>query len=238
MRAPATAMPRWIISLITSAATCCAHRIVDAAAGEQDVGVVAGRLRLLDQVIRIHADAVAADQARAERQEVPLGAGRFQHFGGVDAEPVEDQRELVDQRDVDVALGVLDHLGGLGHLEARGLVRAGGDDAAVQRIDEVGGLGRRAGGHLGDVGQAALAVAGIDALGAVADEEIVVEAQAGGALEFGHADFLGRAGIDGGFVDHHVAALEHAADACGWRSISGLKSGRLCSSIGVGTVTM
>ena len=47
--------------------------------------------------------------------------GGLQHFLGVDAEAVEDQRELVDQRDVDVALRVLDDLGGLGHLDARRL---------------------------------------------------------------------------------------------------------------------
>ena len=48
----------------------------------------------------------------------------LQHLFGVDAHAVEDQRQLVDQRDVDVALRVLDHLGGLGDLDARRLVRA------------------------------------------------------------------------------------------------------------------
>ena len=49
-----------------------------------------------------------------ERQEVPLRAGRLEHVGVSDAEPVEDQRELVHQRDVQVALGVLDDLRGFG----------------------------------------------------------------------------------------------------------------------------
>jgi hypothetical protein len=35
------------------------------------------------QVVRVDADAVAADQARAERQEVPLGAGGFEHVASV-----------------------------------------------------------------------------------------------------------------------------------------------------------
>ena len=61
-----------------------------------------------------------------------------QHLFGVDAEAIENQRQFVDERDVDVALRVLDHFGGLGDTDARGLVRAGGDDDAVQRIDEVG----------------------------------------------------------------------------------------------------
>ena len=47
---------------------------------------------------------------------VPRGR---EHVRGSDAEPVEDQRELVHQRDVEVALGVLDDLGGLGDLDRR-----------------------------------------------------------------------------------------------------------------------
>ena len=47
-----------------------------------------------------------------------LVPGGLQHFLGVDAEAVEDQRQFVDQRDVDVALGVLDDLGGLGDPDA------------------------------------------------------------------------------------------------------------------------
>ncbi len=39
-------------------------------------------------------------------------------------------RELVDEGDVDVALGVLDDLGGFGHLDALGLVGADDDDLA------------------------------------------------------------------------------------------------------------
>ena len=181
------------------------HVVVEAAPGEDHLGVVADLLRLVRQVVGIDADAVAADQARAERQEVPLGAGGDQHFFGVDAEAVEDQRQLVDQRDVHVALGVLDDLGGLGHLEARGLVRAGGDDAAIQLIHEIGHFGRGAGGDLLDAGQAVLLVARIDALGAVAGEEILVELQARNLLEDRDADFFGAARVDGGFVNDHVA---------------------------------
>ena len=41
-----------------------------------------------------------------------------QHFARVDADAVEDDRQLVHQRDVEVALRVLDHLRRLGHLDA------------------------------------------------------------------------------------------------------------------------
>ena len=39
--------------------------VVDAAAGKDDLGVIAGLLRAKGQVVGIDADAVAADQARA-----------------------------------------------------------------------------------------------------------------------------------------------------------------------------
>jgi hypothetical protein len=59
---------------------------------------------------------VPAHEPRPERQEVPFGSGRLEHFRRIDADLVEDQRELVHQRDVEVALRVLDHLAGLGNL--------------------------------------------------------------------------------------------------------------------------
>ncbi len=155
---------------------------------------------------------MAADQAGPERQEVPLAAGRVQHILGIDAEPIEDQRQLVDQGDVDVALDVLDHLGGFGHADRRCRPRACGDDALVQGIDHRGDLGRRAGGDLADVRQPPLAVARVDPLRAVTAIEILVEAQPRPFLEQGDADFLGGTGIDRGFIDHDVAALEQAGN--------------------------
>src|SRR5690606_37452982 len=89
--------------------------------------------------------------------------------------------------------------------------RAGADDAAIEIIDELRRARRRAGGDLDDVLQAMLAVAGIDALRAVADEELLVEPEPGGLLQDGHADFLGRARVDGGFIDDDVAGGKHAA---------------------------
>src|SRR3546814_4021130 len=81
-------------------------------------------------------DAMTTDEAGAERQEIPLAAGRFQHFVGIDAHAFEDQCQFVDQRDVHVALGVFDYLGRLGHTNAGGEVGACADDAAVERIQD------------------------------------------------------------------------------------------------------
>ena len=79
--------------------------------------MIADLLGLVGQVVGVDTDAVAADQAGPEGQEIPFGAGRLQDLQGVDARAVEDQGQFVDQGDVDVALGVLDDLGRLGHLD-------------------------------------------------------------------------------------------------------------------------
>ena len=76
-----------------------------------------------------------------EPQEIPLGAGGLQHLLGVDAEALENDRQLVDQRDVDVALRVLDDLGGFGNLDARRHVRTGRHHGAVEGVDELGRSG-------------------------------------------------------------------------------------------------
>jgi hypothetical protein len=54
--------------------------------------------------VAVDADAVSADQARRERQEIPFRAGRLQHLLGWIAELDENDRQLVHQRDVEVAL--------------------------------------------------------------------------------------------------------------------------------------
>src|SRR5215831_12832358 len=93
--------------------------VVDAAARENDLRLIAELLRLHRQVIRVDADAVAAHQAGPELEEVPLRAGRLQHVGGADVHALEDDRQLVHQRDVQIALRVLDDLGRLGDLDRR-----------------------------------------------------------------------------------------------------------------------
>src|SRR5437016_955526 len=56
------------------------HAVIDAPAGEDHLRVVARRLGPRGQVIGIDPDAVPADEARRERQEIPFGARRLQHF--------------------------------------------------------------------------------------------------------------------------------------------------------------
>ena len=76
----------------------------------------------MGEIVRVDPYTVPADQTGPEGQEVPLGASRLQHGFGVDPHLVEDDCQLVDQRDVEVALRVFDNLCCLGHTDAFGLV--------------------------------------------------------------------------------------------------------------------
>lgn len=94
-----------------------AHAVVDRAARENDPGKLTELLCLVAEVIGIDADAVATDEAGTERQEVPLGACRIEHIVDGEIDFLEDLRDLVDERNVDVALGVLDDLCRFGRLD-------------------------------------------------------------------------------------------------------------------------
>jgi hypothetical protein len=82
---------------------------------------------------------------------------------------MEDRREFVHQRDVEVALGILDDLGGLGGLDARRLVDAGLDDRTIDRGDDVERAGILSGDDLVDDLKAMRAVAWIDPLRRIAE---------------------------------------------------------------------
>ena len=174
--------------------------------------MVAHLLCLVREVVGVHADAVSAHQTGPEAQEVPLGARRRQHLAGVDAEFVEQQRQLVDERDVDVALGVLDDLRGLGDADRRRSVGARGDDLGVEGVHKLGRRRGGAGGDLEDVRQAVLVVARVDALGGVAQPEVGVDAQPRLGFEDRSTDLLGGARVDRRLVDHHVAGCQRAPD--------------------------
>ena len=57
-----------------------------------------------------------------------------------------------------------------------------------------------------------LFITGIDALGAVPDEEILVELQPRNSLQDRDADLLGATGIHGRLVDNDIAFLQNLAD--------------------------
>ena len=63
----------------------------------------------MGQIERIDADAVTADQARLETEEIPFGRRGGQDIAGGNAGAAEDHRDLIDEGDVDVALGIFDN---------------------------------------------------------------------------------------------------------------------------------
>jgi len=69
--------------------------------------------RAARQVIGIDADAVAAHPSWSKGQKIPLRGRRVQHVVHRKADLIEDHGHFIDEGNVDVALGVLDGLGGL-----------------------------------------------------------------------------------------------------------------------------
>ena len=190
-----------------------AHAVVDATTGQNDLRVVAQHFGLVGQVVRVHANAVAAHQTGLEFQEVPLGAGRLQHFRGVDAEFVENDGEFVHQCDVQVALGILDHLGGLRCLDAGGAVHTRHDDTFVQLRHFFQRFGRVARDDFQNPGQRMFFVTRVDALRRITHKEVLLPGHAGFALQHRNTNLFGGARINGGFVDHGDALFHVPADA-------------------------
>ena len=153
------------------------HVVIDAPSGQDDLRVVAVRPRDMGEVERIDPDAVAADGAGLEIQEVPLGVRRLEDVVDREAEAVEDHGHFVDEGDVEVALGVFDHLRGLGRPDVLGGEHAAGGDGAVDIAEPGGDLRRLAGHHLGDAPHRMLWVPRIYPFGRIAEEKIAAAAE-------------------------------------------------------------
>ena len=115
---------------------------------------------------------MATHEAGLELQEVPLRSCCRQDVDRADAHAIEHQRELVHERDVEVALRVLDDLRGLRDLDRRRAMNARIDDCAVRIRNALQGLRVLTGDDLRDALERVFFVAGVDALGRVAKLEI------------------------------------------------------------------
>src|SRR5579883_1609914 len=126
------------------------HRIIDAPTGKNDLRFVTDRDCAISEIEWVHADAMTTDEARREAQEIPLGACGVEHIMCGNAELLEDHRDFVDERDIDVALCVFDDLscfGGLNVLRDKYVaVRRG----AVYLPKHVDHRWRLTGDHLGN----------------------------------------------------------------------------------------
>ena len=97
--------------------------------------MIADLLCLIGQIVGVYAYAVAANEAGREWEKVPFAAGGLKYLLGVYAQLVEQNCQLIDQCDIQVALCVLYDLGRLGDLDAARQIGAGTDDALVEFID-------------------------------------------------------------------------------------------------------
>ena len=80
---------------------------------------------------------MSAHQTRSERQEIPLAAGRLQHLQRVDAKTIENKRQLIDKRYVDIALGIFDDFGRFRDSDAARLVGSGPDNSAIELVNDL-----------------------------------------------------------------------------------------------------
>ena len=133
--------------------------------------MVTQHLGLVGEIVGIDADAMPADQAGAEGEKIPLGAGGLQDFQGIDADLVEDQGQLIHQGDVEIALGVLDHLGRFGDLDAGRTVHTRGDDGIIQFCHLLQRICVIARNDFHDLGDRVFFVAGIDPFGRITRRE-------------------------------------------------------------------
>ena len=107
------------------------HAIVDATTCQNHLGYVTDHIRFVCEIVRVYTDAVSPDQAGAEGEEIPLGTGSLQDLQRINSQLIKDECQLVHQRDIQVALGILDHFCGFCYFDAGGAVHTGGDNGFV-----------------------------------------------------------------------------------------------------------
>ena len=193
------------------------HLLVHLAGELDELRVEAELARLPREVEGIDGDAVAAEaRARAEAHVAErLGRGGVDDLPDVDPHPVAEDRELVDERDVDRAEDVLEQLRELGRLRAGEL---------VHRVDrapvEVGGparaLGRDPAEHLRRRLRRPVLAPRVDALRRHREEEALAHAEAASLLEDRLEQLARRAGPGRRLEHHELALAQHSGEpACG-----------------------
>ena len=155
-------------------------------------------------------------RARVEGLEAErLGRGAVDDVPEVDAQLVAELGHLVDERDVDLAVGVLEQLGHL-RLARAGRSHDGVDEPRVERLGRVAAGRRHAAHDLGRVVHAVRRVARVDALRGERQVEVAADREAG-ALEDRAHDLLGRARPGRRLEDDEHARADVARDRLGRR---------------------
>ena len=183
-----------------------AHIVIDTAPGQNDLGMITQFLRLVGEIIRIHADTVASNQAREERKEIPFCPRRIQYGLGIDAQLVKNNGKFVHKSDINISLTVFNYLGRFRHLDGIGTVYSGFHHQLIYFCNGIQRLFIHAGYYLHDRLQTMHLVPGVDTLRGIAHLKINPAFQARFLFHNGNTDFLGYSGIYGGF-EHHDASL-------------------------------
>ena len=119
-----------------------AHAVVQAAPGKNDFWVVTYSLSLVSQIVGVNANAMSSHKVRPERQKVPFCAGSFKNGFGINTHSVENYCQLVNQGNIQVSLGVFNHLRCLCYSYRRCLVRPSSNNFTVKRVYNVGNFRR------------------------------------------------------------------------------------------------
>src|SRR5690606_2272858 len=80
------------------------HGIIKTSSGKDNFGMIAVLLRLLCQIIRVHADTMTTYQSRLKRQKVPFRTGSFQDGMRIYIQNVENFSQLIDKSYIDITL--------------------------------------------------------------------------------------------------------------------------------------
>src|SRR5262245_1403373 len=191
------------------------HAVIDAPAGKNDLRMITGLFGAKGQIVWVNADAVSADKTWLEVHEIPFRRRSGEHIAGVDAELMKNCGQFVHERDIEIALGILDYFGGFGDLDRRRAVDARFHDRTINIRDNVEGVHILRGHALAYTLKAVCRVARIDPFGRIADGEIAATGKPRVLFEDGQAFFLDGARVYGRFINNDVAALEHFADDFG-----------------------
>ena len=188
------------------------HRLVDLARELDELGRHVELARPPGQVERVDRQAVPAHAgARVEAHEAErLGRRGVDDLPDVDAHPVAEHRQLVDERDVDRAEDVLEqlrHLGGVRRRHRHELVA----HVAVELERALEAGVREPADDLRRVAQRVVGAARVDALGREGDVEVHARGEAG--LLEQRDEPLARGARVGGRLEHHeLAALQHLGE--------------------------
>ena len=110
------------------------HGIIDTASGSDDFRMIAQFLCLINEIVRVYANAMAAHQSGLESQRIPLGIHSLQHFIGVDVHQVERNGQFIHKGNIDISLGIFHQLSRFGHQDGRHWIDASFNDCAIHLL--------------------------------------------------------------------------------------------------------